>query len=57
MAKTLCDYKKSELKAHAQKMQKQNEGEILICAKCARVAVDKENVCKPQKWKKAEKKE
>jgi len=47
---TLCDFKKSTIKDHYSKLIKIVNQPKYICTKCARVANEKQYLCKPKKF-------
>ena len=47
--RTLCEYKKEEIKDNLDEVKKIVLPATYICRKCARVAADKDNLCKPEK--------
>jgi hypothetical protein len=49
MAKTLCDWKKSELEKHPDKLFALVKNPQFYCRKCARVANTSKVLCKPRK--------
>ena len=48
--RTLCDYKKDEIKEHLEDVKKLVIPAKFICRRCARVAVKEESLCKPEKF-------
>ena len=48
---TLCAYKKDEIKENLKELSRIVSDPKFICRKCARVANDKEYLCKPAKLK------
>ena len=47
--RTLCEYKKDEIKDELDELKKIVVPAKYICKKCARVASDEEYLCKPEK--------
>jgi hypothetical protein len=51
MAKTLCDWSKSDLKKHPERLMELVRDPRYYCRRCARVAHTSKVLCKPKKFK------
>jgi hypothetical protein len=49
MAKTLCDWSKSDIEKHLVKLAEMLREPKFVCRKCARSACDARVLCKPRK--------
>lgn len=52
MAKTLCDWSKSDIEKHAGKLFRLTRDPSFFCKKCARVANTAKVLCKPARFPK-----
>lgn len=52
MAKTLCDWSKSDIKERAAELLSLTRDATYFCRKCARVANDPRVLCKPYSFQK-----
>ena len=48
MAKSLCDWKKSEIQRHPDKLEALVEDPCYLCMKCGRAANSKKVLCTPK---------
>ena len=52
MAKTLCDWTKSDIKEHAEELLRITREPKFFCRKCARVSNQPKALCKPMLFEK-----
>ena len=56
MAKTLCDWSKTEIKERAEELRQLTRDATFFCRKCARVSCEPRVLCKPMSFEKQLKK-
>ncbi|MBK1883030.1 hypothetical protein JIN85_11430 [Luteolibacter pohnpeiensis] len=50
MAKTLCDWSKSDIKERAAELMELTRAPKFFCRKCARVSTESKFLCKPMRF-------